>query len=192
MAGTRKRQCPHVLGIDDGPFVKGESHDVPLAGVMTAGADLVECVAITRFAIDGDAVTDFLGDWIRDCRFGPSLRAVVFGGVTIAGLGVIDIERLSARLRRPVIVVNRRDPRHHRMQRAFAAAGLLDRLDLVEATPAAVRVSSGLFASFAGIDARSGAALLKSVTAKSQLPEPLRLAHLIATAVVRGQSQGRA
>ncbi len=33
---------PHVLGIDDAPFHKDQSQDVPIVGVMMEGATLVE------------------------------------------------------------------------------------------------------------------------------------------------------
>lgn len=191
MAGASKRQRPHVLGIDDGPFVKGVSATVPIVGVMMAGADLVECVAMSQFPIDGEGVTDFLIEWVRGCRFRPSVQAIVLGGVTIAGLSVVEVERLAERLRSPVLVVNRRDPSPHRMRKAFASAGLLDRLALVEATPPATRIAPGLFVAAAGIDISEAARLLRAVTLKSGMPEPLRLAHLIAAAVVSGESRGR-
>ena len=60
-------------------------------GVVMEGADLVEGVAITRFPVDGDAVTEFLGRWVRDLRFHAGLQGIVLGGITIAGLGVVDV-----------------------------------------------------------------------------------------------------
>ncbi len=51
---------PHLLGIDDGPFVVGRDSDTPLVGVMTEGCAPVESVAVTRFPIDGDGITEFL------------------------------------------------------------------------------------------------------------------------------------
>jgi len=55
-----------------------------------------------------DDATGFVADWISRLRFEESLHALMFGGMTIAGLGLIDIEELARRLRRPVMVVNRR------------------------------------------------------------------------------------
>lgn len=182
---------PHVLGIDDGPFEKGYSLSTPIVGVMMEGAALIEAVVVTQFAIDGDQVTDFVGDWICRARFAPALQAVIFGGVTIAGLAVIDIEALSGRLNTPVIVVNRKDRTNHRLEHAFQAAGLADRLRIVERMPAPFRVAEGLYAAAAGIEQGAAVRLIKATLAKSELPEPLRVAHLIATAVVKGESRGR-
>ena len=126
-----QRGRPHILGIDDGPFEKGSSQEVSLVAVVMEGRDLVEGVAVTRFPIDGDGVTAFLAGWISGLRFRPSLQGVVLGGITIAGLAVVDIQALSEAIGLPVLVVNRRDPSKHRLNGALEAAGLTDRREIV-------------------------------------------------------------
>ena len=44
----------------------------------------------------------------------------------------------------------------------------------------------------AGLDAAAAAALLRATTLHGNVPEPLRLAHLIAGGVTTGASRGRA
>jgi hypothetical protein len=181
----------HTLGIDDGPFDKFASARVPIVGVMMEGPDLVEAVARTEFAVDGDGVTEFLADWVRSLRFHPALQAVFLGGITIAGLGVIDIRALSDRLGVPVLAVNRRDPSENRVGEALAAAGLEERAPLLEATPPPVRVDDHLFVACAGASADDAVRLVRASRAKSEFPEPLRLAHVIARAYAAGESRGR-
>lgn len=182
---------PHLLGIDDGPFEKRAHGPVPVVGVMTEGADLVEAVALTRFPVDGEHVTEFLGEWVSGLRFRPALHGVLLGGITIAGLAVVDVGDLAARLGVPVVVVNRREPRDDRLRRALEAAGLAHRFAIVERAPEAFPVDDALYASQAGTTRAAAAALVRASVGKSQLPEPLRLAHLIARAVVTGESRGR-
>jgi endonuclease V-like protein UPF0215 family len=182
---------PHVLGVDDGPFDKRSSTTVPLVGVMMEGHDLVEAVAITEFPVDGDRVADFLADWIGELRFASALHAVVLSGVTIAGLAIVDIELLSRRLRLPVMIVNRHDPANERLNSALATAGLAERIPIVERTPQAWRLGPGLFVAHVGISRDEAQRILEACRGKSQLPEPLRLAHLIGGAVVSGESRGR-
>ena len=98
---------------------------------------------------------------------------------------------LSLRMARPVLVVNRRNPERSRLASALEAAGLEDRIPLVERAPPAVRVRDGLHLAFAGIEQPEAEALLRTSLAKAMLPEPLRVAHLIARALVRGESIGR-
>lgn len=182
---------PHILGIDDGPFEKSASREVAVVGVVMEGADLVEGVALTSFPVDGPDVTAFLADWVAGLRFRPALQGIVLGGITIAGLAVVDMVLLSQRLGLPVLVVNRRDPSNQRLNGALEAAGLADRRDVVERTPPAVEVESGLYLSYAGTEREAAAVMVRATLRKSTLPEPLRLAHLIARALVTGESRGR-
>jgi len=184
-------QRPHVLGVDDGPFDKGVSRTVPLVGVTMEGPDLVEAVSVTEFPIDGEDVTDFLADWIEPLRVKPALQGIFFGGITIAGLAIIDVHALSTRLGLPVVIVNRREPSDERLIEALESAGLIHRLAILERAPAAQRVDGGIYAASAGGDHAAAASLVRATLGKSDLPEPLRLAHLIARAIVKGESRGR-
>lgn len=189
---TRRVFRPHLLGIDDGPFETRAGAEATIVGVVTEGPDLVECVAVTRFPVDGEEATAFLAEWMSGLRAHPALQAVVLGGITIAGLGVVDIAELARRTGAPVLSVTRRDPKDHRLAEGLRAAGLSHRLAIVERTPPAFMVKSGLFVSCAGTDSERAADLVSASTLKSDLPEALRLAHLIARAVVSGESHGRA
>lgn len=183
---------PHVLGIDDGPFEKGQRDPVPLVAVMMEGADLVESVAVDHFPVDGDGVTDHLASWVLGLRAFPALQAVLLGGVTIAGLAVVDVHALRARLGLPVLVVTRRDPARSRVAEALEAAGCSDRLAIVDRTPAAVPFQDGLFVAAAGASEDEARRIVRSTLRKASFPEPLRIAHLVARALVDGESKGRA
>jgi endonuclease V-like protein UPF0215 family len=182
---------PHLLGIDDGPFQKRATADVPIVGVVTAGADLVEGVAVTGFPVDGDGATEFLAAWIARLRVRPVLQAIILGGITIAGLGIVDLGMLAEATGVPVLSVTRRDPSRHRVATALRAAGLAARLPLLATAPAALAVD-GVFVACAGIDRDDAAALVRASRLKAALPEALRLAHLVARALVLGESRGRA
>jgi endonuclease V-like protein UPF0215 family len=183
---------PRLLGIDDGPFRKSHDATTPLAAVFMEGADRVEGVALSAFPVDGDEVTAFLARWIGGLRFRRATHGVVLGGITLAGLAVVDLPALARATGLPVMAVGRRDPRGHRVAEALRAAGLAARLPLLERTPEAFAVEPGLHVAVAGAEPERARALLLAARAKSALPEPLRLAHLIAAAVARGSSRGRA
>ena len=182
---------PHVLGIDDGPFDKYLTERALIVGVMMEGADLVEAVALSEFPVDGDDVTAFLEDWIEGLRFRPALQCVLLGGITIAGLCVVDVERLSASLGLPVVVTNRKLPSNLPLTRALESAGLSARVSILERTPAPFPISDGLVAAQAGADRQWTERLLRVTRAKSEVPEALRLAHMIARAIATGESRGR-
>ena len=155
------------------------------------GSDLVEAVSVTEFPIDGEDVTDFLTDWIEPMRVKPALQGILFGGITIAGLAIIDVHALSTRLGLPVAIVNRREPSNGRLIEALQSAGLIHRRAILERAPAAQLVDGRIYVASAGGDSVAAASLVRATLGKSDLPEPLRLAHLIARAIVTGESRGR-
>ncbi len=183
---------PHTLGIDDGPFHRGRDRTAPLVAVLMEGATRVEGVAISEFALDGAHATAHLARWIRGLRFRPSVQAVLLGGITLCGLAVVDVEALARRLGCPVVVVNRKDPSRSRLEGALRAAGRPEGLEILRRTPPARRLESGLFVAAAGIAPLEAERLVRAVRQKSALPEPIRIAHLIAAAIRQGESRGKA
>jgi hypothetical protein len=183
---------PRLLGIDDGPFHKGSDSTTPLVAVLMEGPDRIEGVALASFPVDGDDVTAFLARWIGGLRFRRAAHGVVLGGITLAGLAVVDLPALARATALPVMAVGRRDPSGHRVAEALRAAGLAARVPLLERTPQAFAIARGLHVAVAGAEPERARALLLAARAKSALPEPLRVAHLVAAAVARGSSRGRA
>lgn len=179
------------MGIDDGPFVKGRDREVPVVAVMMEGSTLVEGVALSTFPVDGDRATERLEKWIKDMRWYESLQGIILGGITIAGLGVIEIGRLTKEVGKPVISVTREETFDEELINALRSAGLEDRIQTVEKSPPSKKVTDGLYISFAGAEFRQARHLVKSSLLKSTLPEPLRVAHLIGAALSEGESKGR-
>jgi len=153
---------PHTLGVDDAPFDKRQAGRVPIIGVAMEGHDVVESIALGEFPVDGDGATDYLASWIAGLRARPMLQAVILGGITIAGLGIIDVTALAERLGVAVLVVTRHNPARSELADALKAAGLTDRLSLLERIPRAYGVGEGLY-----------------------------LAHLVGQAIVLRESRGR-
>ncbi|MDH3285850.1 MAG: DUF99 family protein [Acidobacteriota bacterium] len=186
------RRHPRVLGIDDAPFEKGQREDVPIVAVVMEGSILVEGVAVGSFPVDGDGATDWVERWVRDMKWYSALQAVVLGGVTIAGLGLIHLGTLAARLERPVLSVTRRDTAPSDLANALETAGFPERVPVLATLPPARRLQGGLWLAHAGTDDDDAEALVRATMSRSNFPEALRIAHLIGAAIVRGESRGRA
>ena len=182
---------PHVLGVDDAPFDKRQSTPVPIIGVAMEGNDLIESIALGEFPVDGDGATEYLATWIARLRTRPMLQAVILGGITIAGLGIIDTPALAERLGLAVLVVTRHNPARSELDSALRAAGLSDRLSLLERIPRAYGAGEGLYLAHAGVPRVEAERLLAATLGKAKLPEPLRVAHLIGQAIVLRESRGR-
>jgi uncharacterized protein len=188
---VRLRFRPHTLGVDDAPFDKRQAGPVPIIGVMMEGYDVIESVALGAFPVDGEGVNEYLAAWIGGLRTRPMLQAVILGGVTIAGLGLIDLTALSERLELPVLVVTRHNPAGSDLADALRAAGLSHRVGMLEKTPRAYGVGSGLYLAHAGTTRVEAEQLVLATLGKARVPEPLRVAHLIGQAIVLRESRGR-
>ena len=182
---------PHTLGVDDAPFGKRQADAVPIVAVAMEGHDLIESVALGEFPVDGPSATDYLATWIGGLRTRPMLQAVILGGITIAGLGIVDVTELAERLKLAVLVVTRHDPLRSELATALKAAGLTERLQLLERIPRAYAAGEGLYLAHAGVSRVEAERLLSATLGKAKLPEPLRVAHLIGQAIVLRESRGR-
>lgn len=182
---------PHVLGIDDAPFTKHKDETVPVVAVMMEGATLVDGVAVNRMKIDDPNATQFLIDWIKELRWTPSLQGIAFGGITIAGLGLLHLPTLARELNLPILTITRQDTQDSTLDTALKAAGLSKLLPVLNDNPSSIEIDEGIFASFCGTTEREAKKLIRSTLQKSTMPEPLRVAHLIGAALVNGESKGR-
>ena len=90
--------------MDDAAFDKRQPGPVPIVGVVMEVPDRIESVALGEFPVDGEGATEYLARWISGLRTRPTLQAVILGGITIAGLGIVDATELADRLVLPTLV----------------------------------------------------------------------------------------
>jgi endonuclease V-like protein UPF0215 family len=117
-------------------------------------------------------------------------------GTAVGGFNVIDVAALHDRVDRPIATVTRRKPDLTAIEMALRRRfdDWEDRLRLMRRLRIeAIRVRQGtLWASHIGTDRDALREALLLTTVRGVLPEPLRIAHLIAAGIVRGESRGRA
>jgi endonuclease V-like protein UPF0215 family len=185
------RRNLHVVGFDDAPFAPDHRGDVPVVGAVFSGPRL-DGVLCGRVRRDGANATRVLAELTRRSRFFPQLHAVLLQGIAVAGFNVIDLPELHRLLDLPVIVVCRRKPdqdavREALLNRVPGGARKWRRLQHA----GALHRAGALWLQCAGIAPAAAAALLGPLRLSSDLPEPLRAAHLIAGGLARGESTGR-
>ena len=110
-------------------------------------------------------------------------------GITIAGLSVIDLPELAARTKLPVVAASRTAPDESTVAAALDAAGFSERKAVLGHAGPAIAWRN-LHLEIAGIAPHEACALVDLFSGKSSFPEPVRLAHLVARAVVDGESKG--
>jgi hypothetical protein len=191
MASTQA-SISHVAGFDDAPFPRSHRGDVLVAGAVFAGGRL-DGVLSTRVRRDGSNSTERLVACLTASKFFPQLQAVLLQGITLAGFNVVDIHRLQEAIGLPVVVVARRPPDLAAIRDALLhkVPGGARKWHLIEAA-GPMEALAGLQVQRAGIGLEACSHLLARLQIHGQLPEPLRVAHMIAGGVTQGESRHRA
>lgn len=185
------RTFSHVVGFDDSPFAREHRGDVPVVGAVYAGLRL-EGVLTGSVRRDGANATSRLADLVRRSKFARQLQLVMLQGIALAGFNVVDLAALSEALRVPVLVVVRRRPRLDRVRTALLSRvrGGARKWALIERLGPAEPIA-GVYVQRAGITPAQAHAVIRRLAVHGSIPEPLRTAHLVAGALVTGESRGR-
>jgi endonuclease V-like protein UPF0215 family len=180
-----------VLGFQDGPFSFGDE-TCQLAGVLARGGGYVEGVLVDEVTVDGRDATDTIVDLVAPTGFADTAQALAFEGGTVGGFNVLDLDRLHEALGLPVIALTREEPDPASVRAALErhVDDAEDRARLLQAHPVhAVELDEApVYLRHAGGDTRRLAQLVRVHTVRGRVPEPLRIARLVARAVARGRS----
>lgn len=182
----------NVVGFDDFPFPRPHRGDVRVVGVVYSGPRL-DGVLSGRVRRDGADATRRLAELVAGSKFAPQLQLVMLQGIALGGFNVVDIHGLHAALGTPVLVVARRAPRMELIREALVGRvpGGRRKWALVERA-GEMEPCGGLFVQRAGLTLEAAGEVVRRFSVYGRLPEPLRVAHLIAGGVGTGQSRGRA
>ncbi len=183
------------LGIDDGPFHFGDV-EVPVVGVAVQAPAYIEGVLMTHARVDGRDATERILGMVRSSRYREGLRMVLLNGIAVGGFNVIDLDGLHHELGVPIVTVTRRAPDLDAIEGALrrkfddweARWALIKHHRIEEVTTR----HTPLHVTYVGATRSEVVEALALTTVRGALPEPLRVAHLIAAANVKGESHGRA
>ena len=186
-----------ILGVDDGPFEPKSGGKVPLVGAVFRGGRWLDGVLINYIEQDGTDVTERLIEMVNRSRHRGQLRVLMVDGVTFAGFNVLDVKEVFRKTGLPVIVISRELPDMVEIRKAIKhIPGWRERWKVIRGVGKIYSVrtksrGSPIYMQPIGIKRADAENVVKLTSTRSLIPEPLRVAHLIATAVVRGESYGR-
>jgi len=184
-----------VLGIDDSPFNFSEKYS-DIVGVVMRGGEYIEGVLKSTVEIDGTDATKACIDLINKTRHKIQLKAILLDGTSLGGFNVVDIEELCNSTNIPVITVTRNEPDLKKIESALKKnfEDWKERLLLIKkGTIHKVKTSHNpIFIKCVGITLSEAKEIIKISTIRGVIPEPIRVAHLIASGIKRGESYGKA
>lgn len=184
-----------VLAIDDGSFTFHASRAV-VAGVVMRLPSYTEAVMVSDAEVDGTDSTDTVMAMLARSRYLDQLRLIMLDGVALGGFNVVDVKRVHEETGIPVATITRDEPDFRAMEAALRKhfEDWRARMDTIRAVPLE-EFDTGhtpIWVGRMGIGEQDLKEVLRASIVKGALPEPLRVAHLIATAISRGESRGRA
>jgi endonuclease V-like protein UPF0215 family len=185
-----------ILGVDDSPFDKFKDLKTDLIGVVFRGGSYLEGVLKEEIDVDGDDVTKMIAEMVNKTRHKGHLRILMLSGLTFAGLNIVDIEKLYKETNLPVIVVTRKLPDISSMKKAITNVKNSDekiRRLLIAGKLYEVNIGSEkIIIQKKGVNLKDAEDIVRLSTIRGLIPEPIRVAHIIASGITRGDSRGRA
>ena len=185
------RRFSNVIGFDDAPFPAKYTGGVKVVGTVYAKSQL-NGILIGAVQRDGTDAAKKLIALISQSKFARSVQLIMLQGIALAGFNVVDIFELYAQLKLPVLVVCRKRPDMAAIRKALLKMrggrrkwALIEKLGPMEA-------AATVYVQRVGLTLEQAIEVVKKFTLTGNIPEPLRVAHLIAGAIINGQSSGRA
>ncbi len=181
-----------ILAIDDSPLI---DESVTVIGTFFRAGEQLDGVLLDKITKDSFDATDVFIRMIKRSKFYVQTRVIMLDGVTYGGFNPVDINVLFEETGLPVVVFMRSCPDFEKIRLAIAhlpdmekrneiikRAGIIHKLEK----------ENPVFFQVCGIDKESASSIIQMASTHGNIPEPLRVAHLIATGVVLGESAGRA
>ena len=186
----RARKLSNVIGFDDAPF--GRRHRGPVAVVGAVFADLRLDGVLTGFIEkDGSDAAESLGRLVLGSKFSGHIRLIMLQGIALGGFNVVDGPALHETTGLPVLVLSRVNPDMPSIKNALLTGvpdgrqkwAMIEQLGKMEPV-------NGIYMQRIGLNRDEAASVIRRFSVNSRIPEPVRVAHLIAGALATGQSRG--
>ncbi len=183
-----------ILGVDDSHFTPHTKGRVMLIGVVMRSSNYIDGFLKREIDIDGIDATDeiihmLVGKYERD------IRVVMTQGITFGGFNVIDVERIHRETGKAVLVISRKMPNLESMDKALKMhfPDWKERVELIRKVEIE-KVRNGewdIYVQRVGLDRKEAEEIIKKFTVRGAIPEPVRVAHLVASALYFGESRGK-
>ncbi len=182
-----------ILGIDDSALL---NETVMIVGTVFRGGDWIDGVLRSEITKDGLDATDVICNMIKKSKHYGQIRAVILDGITYGGFNVVDIQMLYTETGIPVIVVMRSYPDFEKIKLALKYfTDEEERWAMIKRAGKIEKITgkkNSIYIQRAGIGLETVKKIIQLTSIRSNIPEPLRVAHLIATGIILGESRGKA
>jgi endonuclease V-like protein UPF0215 family len=181
-----------ILGVDDARFKRGRDEWTRLVGVVMRGGQWIEGCLQMPIRVDGDDATTQLTRMIRESSHYGQLRVIMTSDTIFGGVNVLDLPAVAETTRLPVIAVSDAKPDMARVADAFRRLcpnrwqeklAVLERCGPIESIESRRR-RVPIYLQWAGLPFEQAVELVQKTATRSRIPEPIRVAHLVARSFV--------
>ena len=189
----RLNRTIRVIGFDDAPFTRRTArsarspHPVAVAGVVCATTRF-EGMLWGQVQADGWDSTEVLSAMLLRSKFLPQLHLVLLDGISMGGFNIIDLPQLATAIDRPCVAVMRRMPNLKAIEQALQQLTEPDKRLALIRRAGQIHAAPPFYFQVCGSDPIVIARVLQRVSDRGHVPEALRVAHLITSAVMKGES----
>ena len=182
-----------TLGISES-FVKGLSRRSILAGVVARSDGIIDGFVFSRATVGGMDATDKIIEMYKALnRF--DINVLMLNGCVISWYNVIDLERIYRELSLPLICVTYEESEG--LEKYFLELFPSDCTKRIEIyrrngprTPIILRTGHKVYIRFFGMSLEEAKGILNKLTLHGAIPEPLRIARLLARAIIKSFRNG--
>ncbi len=186
---SRIKPFIRVIAFDDGFFKPRTKSLTHLVGVVYRADNRIEGLLSTKISVDSLDSTRKIIKLLSKSRFLDQIAFILLSGINFAGFNIVDVEKLNRELGKPVIIVFRKKPN---FKKIFSALEKFKdskrRIALINKAPK-VHSFNGIHFQFIGTNIVAARQVIKKCLVHSNLPEPIRLAHIIASGITSGESK---
>ena len=184
-----------ILGVDDSPFPSHTNEEVMLVGTVFRAGNWLDGVLSTYIHGDGTDGTEKITEMVKNSRNLGQLGVIMLDGITFGGFNLVNIRMIFESTGVPVIVIMRKLPNFERIKKALKRFDDWEKrwANVLEAGKVyKVDNTESIYMQIYGIEREDAEDIVRLSTTRSAIPEPVRVAHIIAAGIVTGESKGSA
>jgi endonuclease V-like protein UPF0215 family len=177
-----------AIAIDDGYFEPKTKGRALLVGVIARLDNHIEGIVSTKVSIDGFDSTKKIIEMLKHSRFQDQAKIILLSGINFAGFNIVDLEQLYNKTRKPILVVFRKAPNLKKFFSAIKKTRCQKKRIVLAKKAGKVFEFQGIHFQCYGFGEENARLLIKRLCHNSLLPEPIRIAHLVASGISIGES----
>lgn len=184
------KQEIRILGIDDGSFSKNDKK-VLIVGVVMRGNSSVDGILCSEIDVDGLDSTKKIIDMVNKSKHRGQFKCIMVHGSTLGGFNLVDISKVYKKTKIPVIAVVRREPKLRDVLDALKNLSYEKKRIVTMKNCGDVHPYKKLFFQISGLELHEAQEIIDRSIKRGNFPEPVRMAHIIASGITKGESHGR-